>query len=120
MPVTDSPSSELVAVPSPRRPADYRAARRAAQCVADVIRAGQAPANDAFDRWLPEALRDRSLEYWTPLPVLAQVAAWLRDTQVRTVVDIGSGAGKFCVAAALLTPCRFIGLEQRASLVEHL
>ena len=54
MPVTDSPSSELGAVPSPRRPADYRAARRAAQCVADVIRAGQAPANDAFDRWLPD------------------------------------------------------------------
>jgi len=36
---------------------------------------------------------------------------------VRTVVDIGSGAGKFCVAGALLTRCRFIGLEQRGSLV---
>ena len=83
-----------------------------------AIQAGPTRANDAFDRWLPEELRDRSLEYWTPLPVLARVAEWLRETQVRTVVDIGSGAGKFCVATALLTSCRFIGLEQRASLVD--
>ena len=101
-----------------RRPTDHAAALRAARVVSEAIRSGQIPANDPFDPWLPEALRDRSAEYWTPLPVLARVASWLRETQVRTVVDIGSGAGKFCVAAALLTPCRFIGLEQRASLVD--
>lgn len=101
-----------------RRPTDRAAAVRAARLVTRAIRAGQQPANEAFDRWLPEALRERSEEYWTPLPVLARVADWLRGTQVRTVVDIGSGAGKFCVAAALLTSCRFIGLEQRASLVD--
>jgi SAM-dependent methyltransferase len=50
--------------------------------------------------------------------VVRRAAAWLRQAEARTVVDIGSGAGKFCVAAALLTRCRFIGLEQRASLVE--
>lgn len=50
--------------------------------------------------------------------MLARVADWLRQTQVQSVVDIGSGAGKFCVAASLLTSCRFIGLEQRASLVD--
>jgi predicted RNA methylase len=57
-------------------------------------------------------------QYWTPLPVIQRAAAWLRETQVRTVVDIGSGAGKFCVATAILAPCRFIGLEQRSSLVD--
>jgi len=33
------------------------------------------------------------------------------------VVDIGSGAGKFCVAGALFGKCRFIGLEKYSSLV---
>jgi len=110
--------SPVIEGPGLRRPADYWAALRAARRVTEVIQARQIRADVAFDRWLPEELRDRSLEYWTPLPVLARVADWLRETQARTVVDIGSGAGKFCVAAALLTSCRFIGLEQRASLVD--
>jgi hypothetical protein len=86
--------------------------------VAAALRAGRSSANDAFDRFLPGALSEVSGKYWTPLPVVRRVAAWLREEQVRTVVDIGSGAGKFCVAGALLTRCRFVGLEQRASLVE--
>jgi len=36
---------------------------------------------------------------------------------IRAVVDIGAGAGKFCVAGALFGKCRFIGLEQYSSLV---
>ncbi len=105
-------------VPGSSRPTDHGAARRAARRVADALQAGQTLVDDAFDRWLPEALRERSGEYWTPMPVAVRAAAWLRETQVRTVVDIGSGTGKFCVAAALLTSCRFIGVEQRASLVD--
>jgi SAM-dependent methyltransferase len=94
-----------------------RSVRRAARLVAAALRAGRTP-DDAFDRFLPPELRDVSAQYWTPLRVVRQAAAWLRETQVRTVVDIGSGAGKFCVAAALLTRCRFVGLEKRASLVD--
>lgn len=92
--------------------------RRAARLVAAALRAGRASANDAFDRFLPQELRDVSDQYWTPLAVVRRAAVWLRETQVRTVVDVGSGAGKFCVAAALLTRCRFIGLEQRGALVD--
>ena len=58
-----------------------------------------------------------SAHYWTPLAVAKCVAEWLDDLGVRTVVDIGSGAGKFCVAAALAGHCRFTGLEQRSRLV---
>jgi predicted RNA methylase len=94
-----------------------RSTRRAARLVAAALRAGRASANDAFDRFLPQELRDVSGQYWTPLPIVRRAAAWLREAQVRTVVDIGSGAGKFCVAGALLTRCRFVGLEQRAALV---
>lgn len=101
-----------------RRPTDYAAASRAARSVAEAIRGGVPPSNEAFDRWLPAELRDVSMEYWTPLPVLCRIAAWLRETRVRTVVDIGAGAGKFCVAASLLVSCRFVGVEQRAPLVD--
>lgn len=51
------------------------------------------------------------------MSVVQRVATWLQEIGVQTVVDIGSGAGKFCVVSALLTRCRFVGLEQRASLV---
>jgi predicted RNA methylase len=49
--------------------------------------------------------------------VAKRAAEWLDDLGVKTVVDIGSGAGKFCVAAALVGHSRFTGLEQRPSLV---
>jgi hypothetical protein len=59
-----------------------------------------------------------SEQYWTPLRVVKRAAEWLAELGIRTVVDIGSGAGKFCVAGALLTDARFIGLEHRRTLVE--
>lgn len=71
----------------------------------------------AFDRFLPPDLRRVSEDYWTPLPVVRRVAAWLRAERVETLVDIGSGAGKLCVMTALLTRCRIVGLEVRPSLV---
>jgi len=93
------------------------ATRRAAGVVAAALREGRGRANAAFDRLLPAELREVSEDYWTPIPVVRRVAAWLRAERVRTVVDIGSGAGKFGVATALLAPCHVIGLEQRPALV---
>lgn len=94
-----------------------RSDRRAARLVAAALRAGRPSANDAFDRFMPDELRQVSDRYWTPLPVVRRAAQWLRETQARSVVDLGSGSGKFCVAAALLTRCEFVGVEQRAPLV---
>jgi predicted RNA methylase len=87
--------------------------------LARALRAGTCPADHAFDRFLPhELLRVVSGQYWTPLVVAARAAAWFADLDVRTVVDIGSGAGKFCVAAALSGRCHFTGLEHRSRLVD--
>jgi hypothetical protein len=97
--------------------ATRRADRDAARWLAASLRAGRPVADAAFDCYLPAELREVSARYWTPLPVVRRAATWLREIEARTVVDLGSGAGKFCVAAALLTRCRFTGLEQRASLV---
>jgi predicted RNA methylase len=98
-------------------PADVKTLRPAAQQVADALRGGSCPADRFFDRFLPDDLRVVSGQYWTPLVVAKRAAEWFDDLGVRTVVDIGSGAGKFCVAAALVGRSRYTGLEQRRSLV---
>ena len=87
------------------------------QQVAKAIAQGIVPDERLFDRFLAYELRIVSCQYWTPLAVALRVAEWLNQLEVKTVVDIGSGAGKFCVAAALATECNFIGVEQRPRLV---
>jgi SAM-dependent methyltransferase len=89
-----------------------------AQQVAEAIRSGICPSDRFFDQFLPYDLRRVSGQHWTQLSVAMRVAEWLVGTGVRNVVDIGSGAGKFCVAAAVATRCSFIGIEQRPRLVE--
>lgn len=98
--------------PSPDEPSADEVRR-----AAEALGAGDARADALFDRLLPPPLRDVSDDYWTPAPVVRHVAAWLREEETGTIVDIGAGAGKFCVGMALLTRCRVIGLEQRPSLV---
>jgi predicted RNA methylase len=93
------------------------ASRFAPERVAELLRTGSCPADSAFDRFLPDELRVVSGQYWTPLVVAKRAAEWFDELNVRTVVDIGSGAGKFCVTAALVGRCRFTGLEQRPRLV---
>jgi SAM-dependent methyltransferase len=88
-----------------------------AEQVAAAIRSGICPNERFFDRFLPYELRCVSGQFWTPLPVALRVAQWLDAEGVETVVDVGSGAGKFCVAAALASRCTFIGVEQRPRFV---
>jgi len=91
---------------------------RTARELAQEIQHGGVLDDELFDRFLPFRLRVMSRVFWTPLVVTDRVAAWFAELGVVTVVDIGSGAGKFCVAAALAGGGRFLGLEQRPSLVK--
>jgi predicted RNA methylase len=86
--------------------------------ISSAMQAGICPSDRAFDRFLPYHLRLVSAQYWTPLKVALRVAEWLNRAGVTKVVDIGSGPGKFCVAAALATRCSFIGVEQRPHFVD--
>lgn len=85
--------------------------------IGDALRAGLCPPDIAFDTFLPEDLRRRARENWTPLAVALAAARWFAEAGVRRVVDIGSGPGKFCVAAALAGCCELVGVEQSARLV---
>lgn len=105
------------AVSSTGTPVDTTRSPPSIQQVAEALRNGACPDDQAFDRFLPEELRLISGQYWTPLVVAQRAAQWLEEFQIRTVVDIGSGPGKFCVAAALKGDCHFLGLEHRPGLV---
>jgi predicted RNA methylase len=42
----------------------------------------------------------------------------LTQTGATRILDIGSGAGKFCIVGALSTDAQFVGIERRARLVD--
>lgn len=69
-----------------------------------------------FDRLLPVQLRSAANRFWTPLEVVQRCVAWFQELGIRSVVDVGSGVGKFCVVGALTSTCSFIGIEQRPRL----
>ena len=73
-----------------------RTLRVAARQLAEVMHSDRCAADRAFDHFLPERLRVVSPFYWSPLAVAQRAAEWFTDAGVHTVVDIGSGAGKFC------------------------
>jgi hypothetical protein len=73
----------------------------------------------AFDSLYPGHIGTKSSRHWTPLTVAGKAAEFLADAGSR-VLDIGSGAGKFCLAAAHYFPETFFyGVEQRYELVTY-
>jgi SAM-dependent methyltransferase len=72
----------------------------------------------AFDDLLPESARKRSRQHWTPLAVARRAATLFRAHGVRSVLDVGCGPGKFCLAAAAAEETlEFQGIERRPALV---
>src|SRR5258708_27700804 len=60
----------------------------------------------AFGGMYPEHLRLMSLKQWTPLLVARKAGEFLAEPEAR-VLDVGSGIGKFCLAAAYHYPETF-------------
>jgi hypothetical protein len=110
----------LDAIHSASRADPSKAAKleRPASVVA-ALAAKRAPPDADFDRFLPDDLRAASDVFWTPLDVVTRAAEWIDQLGIKTLVDIGSGVGKFCIAGALATRCAFIGIEQRSRLVSE-
>ncbi|WP_295797972.1 methyltransferase domain-containing protein [Mucilaginibacter sp.] len=74
--------------------------------------------NDAaFDSQFPQHFQMISPKHWTPLAVAHIAAGFLAGPGAR-VLDIGSGIGKFCLAAGFYFPeTYFYGVEQRQELI---
>lgn len=85
--------------------------------IARLLRNGSCRTDRDFDKLLPKDLRERSSLHWTPLEVVRRAAQWIDELGIQTVVDVGSGAGKFCAAAALNSKANYLGIEQRYRLV---
>jgi len=75
--------------------------------------------DDELDALLPAQLWAAARVHFTPVAVARRALALLAPTPGSSVLDVGAGVGKFCIAAALAAPeVRFVGIEQRARLVE--
>src|SRR5258708_18652778 len=71
-----------------------------------------------FDSIYDERTREFSPLHWTPLLVAARAARLLTQAGATRILDVGSGAGKFCIVGALSTDARFVGIERREHLVQ--
>lgn len=78
-------------------------------------------ASDAqFNRLYPDFIQLKAQRHWTPLVVARKAANFLAAESNKRILDIGSGVGKFCLAAAHYRPKAFyFGIEQRKQLVNH-
>lgn len=74
---------------------------------------------DPFDELLPGALAGAADAHFTPVHVATRAALLLtQHLPTANVLDIGAGAGKFCIHGALSVPtARFVGVELRPHLV---
>lgn len=81
-----------------------------------ILRSGIEIDDQVFDSIFPKHLKVVSEFHFTPLKVAQVAAAFLVENPGDRVLDIGSGAGKFCMVGAACTSGHFVGVEQRESL----
>jgi SAM-dependent methyltransferase len=86
--------------------------------IARSLRSGTLVADRVFDEVFPLPERARSSVYWTPVEVAVRAASLLTNKAGATILDIGSGVGKFCIVAAAAANVNARGLEHRPHLVE--
>lgn len=82
-----------------------------------ALRRGDHVPDAEIDAHLSPHLRAVASRWFTPTAVAARAARVLEDRGARTVLDVGSGAGKLCCVAALASDLELTGIEQRAPLV---
>jgi SAM-dependent methyltransferase len=86
---------------------------------ARALRAGRLVDDRVFDRVFPASMRRASRTHWTPVEVAMRAANLLASRPDSTILDVGSGIGKFCIVAAAAVPkVRVRGVEHRPHLVE--
>ena len=75
--------------------------------------------DEEFNQLYPFTSKKVATRHFTPLHVAKKAAVFLAAESNVRILDIGSGAGKFCLAAAHNKPEAFYyGVEQRLSLIK--
>ncbi len=76
--------------------------------------------DEQFNQLYPFPIQELAQKHWTPLSVARKASIYLASEKNARILDIGSGVGKFCFAAAHYQPNAFYyGVEQRKSLFDH-
>jgi SAM-dependent methyltransferase len=88
-----------------------------AKAVARQLRNGETVSDGLFDEVFPDAVRRVSEVHWTPVEVAVRAARLLAPTKSARVLDVGSGAGKFCLVVAAVTGADVRGVERSPYLV---
>ncbi|TGM82143.1 methyltransferase domain-containing protein [Leptospira mtsangambouensis] len=80
---------------------------------------GDTMTDESWDAFLPLHLQKLSPFQWTPISVIERTWKYLFSDGVTSVVDLGSGVGKFCINLSLLSSesIEVIGLEDREELL---
>lgn len=74
--------------------------------------------DDQLNEIYPLSIQSKAYRHWTPLNVARKASQFLAAENNVRILDIGSGVGKFCLAAAFYKPKAFYcGVEQRESLI---
>ncbi|WP_298391565.1 methyltransferase domain-containing protein [Hydrotalea sp.] len=75
--------------------------------------------DDTFHQLYTKKIQLLAKKHWTPIEVARIAAEFLVSEKNEKILDIGSGAGKFCLVAGHYKPNAFFyGVEQRKSLIE--
>lgn len=73
--------------------------------------------DEAFNSLYPAHIAQLASRHWTPLSVAKEAAQFLAVGDSPRILDIGSGAGKFCLIGAHFYPNAFFeGVEHRVAL----
>ena len=82
----------------------------------EQIRSNEEIKDVEFDVMYPFKLKDAVEMHFTPIEVAKTAARYLAHKKGVKVLDIGSGAGKFCMIGSACTEGYFTGIELRESL----
>ncbi|MCC6289798.1 MAG: methyltransferase domain-containing protein [Chitinophagaceae bacterium] len=73
-----------------------------------------------FNKLYPSHIQTLAHRHWTPLNIAKMAAGFLAADDNVSILDIGSGVGKFCLSAAYFKPgAVYYGVEQRKNLVQY-
>ena len=74
--------------------------------------------DDDFDEIYPEDIRPMAFTHFTPVEMAIKSAKFLVQKSGTKVLDIGSGAGKFCMIGSACTDGHFSGVAMLVMLAQ--
>lgn len=80
------------------------------------LKNGLSVSDSAFDRMYSKRIQVASEFYFTPVEVAIQASLFLSEHLNPHILDIGSGAGKFCLIGAAVSQGHYTGVEHDSTL----